>query len=264
MKAESSTIKTRNFLIAAGAIAGLRHGYNRTRCLRSYKLFDRSEQLIFLHGLGQKCGGAFFYGAIAMLGAGARGDDHHRDAAGGGALPQLNHQFVAGHTRHFQVGDNQVAAVLRDEFGGFQAVGGELHAIAVLFEHAAYELAHADGIVGHDHDALVLDAVNGLSGNRASSDGCRAWSEDARGGGGGLQGTALVWFAGDHTIQVDQENQAAVGSNRGAGKKFYAAQIFAEILDYDFIFAEDFLDDQADLTIANIGDDHAEVAVDGF
>src|SRR5712675_1019542 len=144
MKAESSTIKTRNFLIAAGAIAGLRHGYNRTRCLRSYKLFDRGEQLIFLHGLGQKCGGAFLHGAIAMLGAGAGGDDHHRDATGGWTLPQLHHQFVAGHARHFEVGDDQVAAVLRDEFGSFQAVGGQLHAIAVLFEHAAYELAHAD------------------------------------------------------------------------------------------------------------------------
>jgi len=35
-------------------------------------------------------------------------------------------------------------------------------------------------------------------------------------------------------------------------EKAYASR-FPEILDYDFIFAEDFLDDQADLTIANIG-----------
>src|ERR1700686_3338926 len=89
MNEESSTINTRNFLIAAGAIAGLRHRYDRTRGLRSYKLFDRSEQLIFLHGLGQESAGAFFNGAVAMLGSGARRHYHYRNAARRGALPQL-------------------------------------------------------------------------------------------------------------------------------------------------------------------------------
>jgi len=45
---------------------------------------------------------------------------------------------------------------------------------------------------------------------------------------------------------------SCVGSDRCAGKKLYATKIFAEIFDYDFVFAEDFLDDQTDLTIANI------------
>jgi len=60
---------------------GLRHRYDRTRRLRSHELFDRGEQLIFLDGFGQKSGGAFFYGAIAMLGACARCDYHDGDAA---------------------------------------------------------------------------------------------------------------------------------------------------------------------------------------
>src|SRR5216684_3350925 len=119
MKAESSTIKTRNFLLAGGAIGPLRHRNNRMRRLRSYELFDRGEQLIFLDGLGQKSGSALFYGAVAMFGAGSRCDHHDGDAARRGALTQLHHQFVAGHARHLKVRDNQVAAVLGDEFGGF-------------------------------------------------------------------------------------------------------------------------------------------------
>src|SRR5713226_5585946 len=264
MKAESSTIKTRNFLLAAGAIARLRHRYDRTRRLRSNELFDRSEQLIFLYGLGQESGGAFFYGAIAMLGACARSDDHDRDAARCGALTQLHHEFVARHARHFEVGDNQVAAVLRDEFGRFQAVGGQLHAIAVFLEHAADKFADADGVVSDDDDALVLDAVDGFGGNGAASDRGRAWSEDARGGGRSLQAAAFAGFGGDHAIQIDQENQAAVRRDGCAGEELDAAQVLAEVLDDDFIFADDFLDDQADLAIAGVGHDHAEVAVDGL
>src|SRR5467141_2420935 len=264
MKAESSTINTRNFLVAAGAIARLRHRDNRARRLRSYELFDRSQQLIFLDGLGQKSGGAFFYGAIAMLGARARGDDHDGDAARRGALAQLHHEFVAGHARHLEVGDNQVAAVLRDEFGGFQAVGGQLHAIAVLLEHAADKLAHADGIVGDDDDALVLDAVNGFGWNGAASDGGGARSENACGRRGRLQSAAFAGFGGHHAIQVDQENQAAVGRDGCAREELDAAQILAEVLDDDFVLADDFLDDQADLAAAGVGNHHAEVAVDGF
>src|SRR6266446_951941 len=264
MKAESSTIKTRNFVLAGGAIGPLRHRNNRVRRLRSYEFFDRSEQLIFLDGLGQKSGGAFFDGPVAMFGAGARRDDHDRNAARRGALTQLHHKLIAGHARHFEVSDNQVAAVLGDEFGGFQAVGGQLHAITVLLEHAADKFAHADGVVGNDDDALVLDAIDGFGGNGAASDRGRARSEDARGRRGRLQGAAFAGFGGHHAIQVDQENQPAVGRDGCAGEELDATQILAEVLDDDFVLAEDFLDNQADLAIAGVGHNHAEIAVDGF
>src|SRR6266404_2415015 len=264
MNAESSTINTRNFLLAAGAIARLRHRYGWARRLRSHELFDRSKQLIFLHRLGQKRCSAFFNGAVAVLGAGARRDDHDGDAARRRALPQLHHQLVAGHARHFEVRDDKMAAVLRDEFRGFQAIGGQLHAIAVLFKHAAHKFAYADGIIGDDNDALVLDAIDGLGGNRAASD-CRgAGSEDARGRCGSLQGAALARFRGYHAIQVDQQNQAAVRSNSCAREELDAAKVFAEIFDNDFIFADDFLDHEPDLAIAGVRHDHAEVAVDRF
>ena len=58
---------------------------------------------------------------------------------------------------------------------------------------------------------------------------------------------ALVRFGGDHAVEIDQQDQAAVGRDGGAGEKFHAAEIFAEILDDDFVFAEDFFDDNADL-----------------
>ena len=59
-------------------------------------------------------------------------------------------------------------------------------------------------------------------------------------------------------------NQAAIGSDSGTGEKFYAAEVFAEAFDYDFVFAENFFDDQADLTIVGVGHDHPEVAIDRF
>ncbi len=55
----------------------------------------------------------------------------------------------------------------------------------------------------------------------------------------------LCGFGRDETIQIDQQNQAAVGSDRGSGEELHAAQVFAEILDDDFIFAEDVLDDDS-------------------
>src|SRR5260370_746145 len=219
MNAESSTINTRNFLLAAGAIARLRHRYGRACRLRSHELFDRSKQLIFLHRLGQKRCSAFFNGAVAVLGARARRDDHDGDAARRRALPQLHHQLVAGHARHFEVRDDKMAAVLRDEFRGFQAIGGQLHAIAVLFKHAAHKFAYADGIIGDDNDALVLDAIHGLGG-KVSPRACRgSGGEDARGPCRSLQGAPLPRVRRHHAIPVAQQNPAARRSARTARAK---------------------------------------------
>src|SRR5882762_6977395 len=153
--------------------------------------------------------------------------------------------------------------MLCDDFGRFETIGSEQDTVAVLFEHATDELANADGIVGHDDDAFVLHAVDGFARNRAFGDGCRTWRENSGGAGACLERAAFAWFGGNHAIQIDQENQAAVGSDSCAGEEFYAAQIFTEALDNDFVFAEDLFDDQADLAIVHVGDDHAEITVDG-
>jgi hypothetical protein len=87
-------------------------------------LFDSSDQLIFLNRFGQECGGAFLYGAVAMLSTRARGYDHDGNATRRRALAELNHELVSRHTRHFEVGDDKMAAVLRDQFGGFETIGG--------------------------------------------------------------------------------------------------------------------------------------------
>src|SRR5215472_5173245 len=111
MKVESSTTRTRIFFEGVDMVL-LRHGRGRARRLRSDKLFDGRDQLIFLYRLGQEGGSAFFHGAVAMLGARTRGYNHHRNAALGWALAQLHHQLITGHAWHLQVGDDQVAAVL--------------------------------------------------------------------------------------------------------------------------------------------------------
>src|SRR5256885_744554 len=196
-----------------------------------------------------------------MLGTGAGSDHHDGNAARRGALAQLHHELVAGHAGHFEVGDDEMTAVLGDKLGGVQAILGEYYAIAVLLEHAADKFADADGVVGDDNNAFVLDAIDGLGGNSAASHRFRTGSEDARCAGVGLQVAAFARFGGHHAIQIDEENQAAVGSDGRSGKKFYAAKIFTEILDDNFVFADDFFDDESDLAISCIGDNHAKVAV---
>src|SRR5215469_10955040 len=157
-----------------------------------------------------------------------------------------------------------MTAVLGDEFGGLQAVRGKLDAIAVFLQHPANEFAHADGVVSDDDNAFLFDAIDGVGGNRAASNGCGARREYPCRTRAGLHGAAFVWFSGDHAIQIDQQNQAAVGSDGGSREEFYAPQILAEILDNDFIFAEDFFNNEPDLTVTGIGHYHAEIAVDGL
>src|SRR5206468_1489259 len=88
MKVESSTTSTRIFFEGVDMVQ-LRHRRGARR-LRSDELFDGRKQFIFLYRLGQEGGSAILYGAVAMLGAGARGYHHHRNAAGGRTLAQLH------------------------------------------------------------------------------------------------------------------------------------------------------------------------------
>src|SRR5271170_4379989 len=268
MKAESSATRTRIFFSGALIISILPHrnvhGAPFLRFFRAYQFIYGCHQLIFLHGLGQKCGGAFSYGAIAMFCAGAGGDDQDRNFSGDGILAQMGHQLVAVHAWHFEVGYDQVTADLGDEFGGFEPVGCEFHAIAGFFEHASDEFADADGIIGDDYDAIVLDRIHGASWNAARGDCFRARSENAGCGRRGWQRVAFSGVRGREAIQIDQENQAAIGRDGCAGKEFHAAEIVTEILDDDFVLAEDFFDDDAHLFSGNFYDDHVEITVQRF
>src|SRR6202789_2596994 len=199
-----------------------------------------------------------------MFGAGARGDDHHWNFSRDGILAQMCHKLVAVHARHFEVGDHQVAADLGDEFGSFEAVGGEFYAIAGFFQHAPDEFADADGIVGDYYDAIVLNRVHGASWNAAGGDCFRARSENAGCGRRCGQRGAFGGVRCGEAIQIDQENQAAVGRDGRAGEQFHAAEIIAEVLDDNFVFAENFFNDHADLFSGDFHDDHVEIAVERF
>src|SRR6266566_5068224 len=166
---ESSTTSTRIFLLGV-AIVCLRHRRDGARRLRSYELFDRRDQLILLDRLGQECRGTFLHRTIAMLCPRARGNDHHGNSPRRRALAQLHHQFVAGHARHFEIGYDQMAAVLRHQFGGLESI-----------------------VRHHDH-ALLLDAVDGLGRNASARNGCRARCKDSRGAGACLYRPVLAWF----------------------------------------------------------------------
>ena len=153
--------------------------------------------------------------------------------------------------------------MLRNQFRGFQAVGGKLYAVAVLLEHASDEFTHADGIVGHHDDAFRLDAIDGFGRNGASRNGRRARRENARGARVGLERPALVRRGSDHAVQVDEQNQTAVRRDGRAREQLYAAKIFAEVLNYDFVFAQDFFDHQPNLMVSGVCNDHPVESVNG-
>src|SRR5712691_4145090 len=185
MNVESSTTSTRNFLLVV-AIVRLRYRRDRAWRLRSYKLFNGGDQLIFLYGLGEECRGAFLHRAIAVLRPCAGCNDHHGNSPRRWTLAQLHHQFITGHARHFEVGNDQMAAALRHQFGGFQSVRCQFYAVAVLLEHAANEFAHADGVVRHNDDALLFHAVDGFGRNASTSNRRRARRKDSCGAGASL------------------------------------------------------------------------------
>src|SRR5713226_9598470 len=263
INAESSTTSTRNFLLMV-AIVRLRYRRDGARRFLSYKLFDRRDQLILLDRLGQECSGAFLHRAIAMFCPRARRNDHHGNAPRGRALAQLHHQFVTRHAWHFEVGDDQMAAVLRHQFGGFESIRRQFHAVPVLLQQPADEFAHADGVVRHYDYALLLDAVDGLGRNASARNRCRARRKDSRGAGAGLYRPTLARFCRHHAVQVDQQNEAAIGSNRRTGEEFYTAKVFAQVLDNDFVLAENVFHDEANLPVSGICHHHPEVSIEWF
>src|SRR5215813_3441556 len=232
-----------------------------THRIRSHELFYGCNQLIFLHRFCKECRRTFLHGAVTMFCSSARRYDHHRNSPRRRTLPQLRHQFITGHARHFEVGDYEVATVLRDEFCRFEAVGGQLHAVAALFQHAAYEFAHADRVVCDHDDTFVLDTIDCFRRDAALRN-CRGTGrKDACRARRRLQRLSLARLRSNHAVQIDKQNQTAVRRDRRAGEKLYAPKIFTEALDHDFILAENFLDDQADLPVVRVRHDHAEVAV---
>src|SRR5579859_1437578 len=142
-----------------------------------------------------------------------------------------------------------MATVLRDKFGSVETICRQDDAISTFLQHATHKFADADRVIGDDDNTFVLDAVDRFGRNAALGN-CRgARRKNARRARGGLQRPPLAWLGCNHAIQIDQQYQAAVRSNRSAGEYLYAAKIFAEALDHDFIFAENFLNNQTDLPV---------------
>src|SRR5437879_1706739 len=221
MNEESSTTSTRTFLLVVVAIVRLRYRRYRPGRLRSNKLFDCRNQLIFLHRLGQERRGAFLHRAIAMFCARARRNDHHGNPPRRWALAQLHHQLVSGHAGHFEVGNDQVATVLRHQFRCFEPVRRKFHTVTVLLQHPADEFAYADGIVRHHDYAFLRNAVDGFGRNTSARNRRRAWSKDSGCARASLYLPVLARVCRYHAVQVNQQNEAAIGRDRRAGEEFY-------------------------------------------
>src|SRR5882672_4449315 len=208
-----------------------------------HQLLDNREELFFLHGFGQERSSALFHGAFAVLGACSRSDDENRNPAGRRILAQVRHQFVAIHSRHFDVGHKQVATHLSDQLRSFHTVGGQLHAVPGLLQNPADEFANADRVVGDDHDSFSVKFVHRCRGNTAGDNGGGAGRKNTGRAGGGNYHIVFRRVRGGQPVHVNQEDETAIGRNGGAREKFYAAQILAQVLDHHFVLAQNLLDD---------------------
>jgi len=81
----------------------------------------------------------------------------------------------------------------------------------------------------------------------------RSRSKDARAVAGRCKVRRSFGSLADHAIQVDEENQVAVGAHGGAGKKYTRRRYSPRFLITISSLRWTILDDQADLTDANMG-----------
>ena len=176
----------------------------------------------------------------------------------------MSHQLVAVHARHFEVGNQKVAADLRDNFGGFESVRGEPDAIAGLFQHAADEFADADGIVRNYDDTFSGDGLHDIGGDTSSGYRFGARSKNAR--RRRSRRTMQARRSPPATSRFTSISKMRLPSDRNgrAGEKSYTAEIRTKTLDDNFVLAENFVDDDANLFSGYLCDDHVEVAVGGF
>src|SRR5216683_3266083 len=228
---------------------------------RIHQLFHHQEELLLLHGLGQEGRSALFHGALAMFGARSRSDHQDRYPASHRILPQMRHQFVAVHARHFNIGNNQMTTHLRNQLRGLQPVRSKLHGIPGLLKNSAHEFADADGIIRDDHDFFRSRFIHRFGGNAAGSDRQGSGSENASRVGRRDDNVHFRRGRASETVHVHKQNQTAIGGNRGSGEKLYAAQVLAEVLDDHFVLAENFFDDHAHLAASGPHDHHIHVAV---
>src|SRR5258708_13742970 len=268
MKAESSTMSTRILLPFSIMSATFLSRCRRFRGRRSRSLPDQAgngcNELVFLNWLCQKRPSALFHGAITMFRSGARRHHHDGNAARLRILPQMRKQLVAVRPWHLKIGDHQIAVHLCDDLQRFQAIRSKLHAIAGFLEHAANKLAHADGIVDQHNDLLLFAHVNAFRPDRTVGHSFSARGKNPRGVGAGHQWTTLNGFSGHQTVDVNQQDQAAVGRDGRSGKHFQIAQILAQTLDDDFVFADHILNDYSHQASGDIHDHQPVVVVGGL
>src|SRR5262249_5561102 len=149
--------------------------------------------------------------------------------------------------RHLQVSHDQVAPGLGSDFQRFQTVGGQTHAVSGFFQHPANKLAYADRVVGQDHDLLFGNEIDSVLRNSTAGRRLRARREDAGSVGAGHQRAMLDGFTNHEPVHIDQQDQASVRSDGGAGEQLHVTHIFAQALDYDFVFANDIFHNHSNL-----------------
>ena len=170
-------------------------------------------------------------------------------------LSQMHHQFVAVGARHLQIGDDQITTMLQGNLEGLEPISGQAHPISSFLQHPAHKFTDADGVVCKDHNFFLTNVLNGCRWNVSGSNCCGSRRKNSRCSRVRHQRTGFDRLASNEAAHVNEQDQAAIGSDRSSGKELDVAEIFAQVLNDDFVFANDLVNEHADRASGN-ADEH--------
>src|SRR5882762_1802940 len=194
---------------------------------------DGVEQLAFLVRLAEIVVDAELDGTRPVLFTDPRSDHHDRNILEARIVAYVGGDFVAVHSRHFDIEQYDVRQVLLQQRHGVHAVLGRHHPHAVAFEQPLRHAAHRDGVVDHQRECAPIALI-----------------ENHRLGRPGAP------FGAHQRAHVENDYDAAVAENRGAGDAADARNLRSQRFHDDFPAADQFIGDQGGGMLARADQHH--------
>src|SRR3954451_745137 len=215
-------------------LSGLRRGL-----LTPDEAADRLDELVLVELSLQQIGaGASIQPGTLIFLAAPRGHDDDRHLLPATRTPNGAGQGVAVHSRHLDIGHDEISGVALQPRGAVEAVDGGDDVVAGAFEDHALKLADADGVLDDEHARLSRHRRRPL--HRTS--GCR----DDR-----TRQRRLC----RELAQVDEADHAAVTVDRRAGHQRQPAEERTKVLDHQLQLALDLVARPRNLPVGMAHDD---------
>ncbi|KFB71032.1 MAG: hypothetical protein AW09_003848 [Candidatus Accumulibacter phosphatis] len=187
----------------------------------------QAQQLLFLIGLAEIVIDSQLDGVLTVFVCRSRGDHDDRDHAQAVVGTHVAGELETIHARHFDVDQQDVRDQSKQLFERIDAVLGGHHLVAFTCQQTTGDLAHGQRIV-HDHDRRHGggDAVRG---HRLTN----GWHRRDR---------AHRAIAAGQGNRVQDQHHLAIPENGRAIDADHPCQLGSDVLDDDFLIAQQFVD----------------------